>query len=188
MTAALSFADDGLGDAKRMHLIQGEYHVSDDLELVMTTTLGSCVAACLRDPIAGVGGMNHFLLPEGDDVRGPEALKYGAFAMELLVNGLLRAGAKRERLQAKLFGGARMSERLVDVGGKNVAFAESFLRREGITLGRGSVRGANARRVQFWPVSGRVRQLVLPKTEIVVVETQRSPAAPMEAGGEVELF
>lgn len=188
MTAALSFADDGLGEAKRIHLIQGEYHVTDDCDVVLTTTLGSCVAACLRDPIAGIGGMNHFLLPEGDGMRGPEALRYGAYAMELLVNGLLREGAKRERLRAKLFGGARLSERLVDVGGKNVAFAESFLRREGITLARGSVRGANARRVQFWPARGRVRQLLLPKNEAAMVEAERAAPAAADDYGAVELF
>ena len=173
--------------ARRIHLIQGEYFVTGDPDLVLTTTLGSCVAACIRDPTARIGGMNHFLLPEGEGAVGAEAQKYGAYAMELLVNGLLRAGAVRARLEAKLFGGARLSAKLVDVGGKNVAFAEGFLRREGIALGRGSVRGTQARRVQFWPASGRVRQLALVKYEENILQAEAAAPKP-DAYGAVELF
>ncbi|HVY02664.1 MAG TPA: chemotaxis protein CheD [Caulobacterales bacterium] len=171
---------------ERIHLIQGDYHVTGAPNVMLTTTLGSCVAACLRDPIANIGGMNHFLLPEGEGAQGREAQKYGAYAMELLVNGLLRAGARRERLQANLFGGARLSARLVDVGGKNVAFAEAFLRREGIAMGRSSVRGAQARRVQFWPATGRLRQLLLTKYDSALIEAERAAAKPDY--GAVELF
>ena len=95
---------------RRVHIVQGEYKVSDDPSVVVSTLLGSCVAACIRDPIAGVGGMNHFLLP-GEDTRpahAQDAERYGDYLMELLVNGLMKKGAQRERLEAKLFGGARM--------------------------------------------------------------------------------
>jgi len=94
---------------KRVRVIQGEYRVSDDPDVVLTTILGSCVAACLRDPHARVGGMNHFLLPgRADCPSAQEAERYGVHLMELLVNGLLQRGAKRQRLEAKLFGGARI--------------------------------------------------------------------------------
>lgn len=173
-------------DDHRIHLIQGEFYVTGNDAVVLTTTLGSCVAACMRDPVAQIGGMNHFLLPEGDGAQGREAHKYGAYAMELLVNGLLRAGARRERLQAHLFGGARLSGRLVDVGAKNVAFAEGFLKREGIAIGRSSVRGNQARRVQFWPATGRLRQLLLEKYDQSIIEAERTPRKPDY--GAVELF
>jgi hypothetical protein len=75
---------------------------------MLTTVLGSCVAACLRDPVAGVGGMNHFLLPDGAGAGTDAGRRYGAYAMELLINELIKAGARRERLEAKLFGGGRM--------------------------------------------------------------------------------
>ncbi len=84
--------------------------------------------------------------------------------MELLVNGLLSIGAKRERLQAKLFGGGQMADGLSDIGAKNAAFAEQYLAREGIPIIGGSLRGRHARRIQFWPVAGRVRQLALEMT------------------------
>ncbi|HLK23947.1 MAG TPA: chemotaxis protein CheD [Caulobacteraceae bacterium] len=172
---------------RRIHIVQGQHHVTSDPTVVLTTSLGSCVAACLRDPLAGVGGMNHFLLPEGGDAEGPEAFRYGAYAMELLLNGLYARGARRERLIAKLFGGARLAERFHDIGGQNVAFARGFLRREGIALDGGSVRGAHARRIQFWPVSGRVRQLRLVRGEVAVFAAEVSPT-PRADWGEVELF
>ena len=171
---------------RRIHIVQGQYHVTTDRNVVLTTTLGSCVAACLRDPLAGVGGMNHFLLPEGDP-GGPDAFRYGAYAMELLLNGLFAQGARRERLTAKLFGGAQLADRFYDIGGQNIAFARRFLRREGIPLDGGSVRGSHARRLQFWPVSGRVRQLRLVRGEHAVFAAETAPK-PRPDWGAVELF
>ena len=136
--------DRTLSDDQRIHIIQGQQHVSVDQGIMLTTILGSCVSACLRDPVVGVGGMNHFLLPgengcSGHTGRGANALRYGVHAMELLVNGLLQRGAQRSRLEAKLFGGARMMKGLTDVGELNASFAERFLEDEGIALVGGSL-------------------------------------------------
>lgn len=111
---------------RRVHIIQGEYFVSDDPNIIVTTILGSCVAACVRDPIAGVGGINHFLLPGKSPTAGAPDERMGVHLMELLVNGLLKAGAARERLEAKLFGGARTVKGLSDVGQHNIEFARRF--------------------------------------------------------------
>ena len=173
---------------RRIHVIQGEHLVTDDPRVLLTTTLGSCVAACMRDPIAGVGGMNHFLLPDGAGRIDAAATRYGAYAMELLINGLLSAGARRERLQAKLFGGGHLFDRLTDVGDQNVDFAEAFLMREDIALVGGSVRGTHARRIQFWPVSGRVRQMILSRGEDKVFDAETRGKLPADDAGSVELF
>ncbi|MGZ5927150.1 MAG: chemotaxis protein CheD, partial [Rhizomicrobium sp.] len=103
--------------------MQGDTYVSDKPNEVLVTILGSCIAACIRDPHLGVGGMNHFLLPHGSDV-GRDARCYGINAMELLINELLKSGARRERLQAKIFGGANVMAGLSDIGGRNAEFAE----------------------------------------------------------------
>jgi chemotaxis protein CheD len=173
---------------QRVHLVQGEFQVSSQKGLVLTTTLGSCVASCLYDPYAGVGGMNHFLLPHGEDFDGPDAIRYGAHAMELLINGMLHAGAHKNRLEAKLFGGGRLSDRLPDVGGANVAFAEHFLRHEAIAYLGGSTGGSGARRIQFWPATGRVRQLALRSADSDVFRSE--PIAPRLApeAGSIEFF
>lgn len=171
---------------RRVHLVQGECRVSADPSVVLATTLGSCVAACIHDPVARVGGMNHFLLPESPDSEGLVSLRYGAFAMELLINGLLSKGARRERMEAKLFGGGRLSQGLADIGAKNAAFAREFLDREGIAFSGGSLGGSLARRVQFWPVSGRARQLVLARGDALLF--QPKSASPADGGGTVELF
>lgn len=136
-------------------------YVSADPRVVISTTLGSCIACCMFDPVNRIGGMNHFLLPHGESAAGPNAVRYGAHAMELLINGLLQAGALKGDLVAKLFGGGRMSDNLADVGSENATFAEHYLRHEGITLLPGSVRGRGARKLQFWPVTGRARQLII---------------------------
>ena len=91
--------------------------------VALTTILGSCVAACMRDSRAGVGGMNHFLLP-GALVGKAEGVERGVHAMELLINALLQAGAKRDRLEAKIFGGARMMKNLSDIGAKNAVLCD----------------------------------------------------------------
>jgi len=170
-----------------IHIHQGECRISEDPAAVLTTMLGSCIAACLHDPVARVGGMNHFLLPEGENADRSASLRYGAYSMELLVNGLLSIGANRERLRAKLFGGGRLTEALTDIGEKNTAFAEQYLKREGIPLIGGSVRGSSARRIQFWPVSGRARQLSLGIPPVAIANAQTVSHLP--AGhGSVELF
>jgi chemotaxis protein CheD len=173
---------------RRIHVIQGEFHVSDDPAVVMTTILGSCVAACMRDPVAQVGGMNHFVLPGAEDrTKTGEAESYGVHLMELLVNDLLHYGARRDRLEAKLFGGAATMKGLCDVGVLNSRFAERFLRYEGIAYAGGSLGGDRGRRIQFWPTSGRARQVALIKyNETVPTKPPVAPAA--SAAGELELF
>jgi chemotaxis protein CheD len=173
-------------ELRKVHVIQGEFHIADE-DVVMTTILGSCVAACMRDPVARVGGMNHFLLP-GES--GDAGMRYGVQSMELLVNALLRMGARRDRLEVKLFGGAHLIDGLSDVGGQNAAFAERFVRDEGLTFAGGSLRGDQARRIQYWPVSGRARQILLAPTESKVFAAERRrPAAPVvEDAGALELF
>ncbi len=173
-----------------VQVTQGETWVTADAREVLTTVLGSCIAACLHDPVAKVGGMNHFLLPDGGGQD--RAARYGVNAMEILINGLLRQGAARARLEAKLFGGASVIAGLSDVGAGNVAFAEKFLADEGIALVGGDVRGTRARRVQFWPVSGRARQLAvsdgrtLAARELMVAEATLQQES--EAPHDVELF
>jgi len=173
----------------RVHIIQGEFYVTDNKDVMVTTILGSCVAACIRDPLAGVGGINHFLLPGTNGrVKAAEAERLGVHLMELLVNGLLKHGARRERLEAKLFGGARTVRGHNDIGKDNAAFAERFLRDEGIAYVGGSTGGLRGRRIQYWPVSGRARQILLAGT----AEVERPSAAPapsvLSNAGELELF
>jgi chemotaxis protein CheD len=169
--------------SEKINVIQGEYQVSSDPRVVLTTILGSCVAACIHDPVAKVGGLNHFLLPGESESEG---LRYGAFAMELLVNGLLQRGARRERLEAKLFGGACVANGLSDIGEQNATFAETFLEREGITLTGKSLRGFQARRIQYWPALGRARQMLVPPADVSVFRQEKP--APKPIAGEVELF
>lgn len=143
---------------KTLTIVQGDYAVSADPNVRFSTVLGSCVAVCLFDQGACVGGMNHFLLA-GDIQDKSKDLKYGVNAMELLINKVLRAGGDRNALQAKLFGGARMTEHARDIGASNARFAEEFLQREGIICVAKSLGGDKARRVQFTPASGAARQM-----------------------------
>lgn len=175
------------GEARPVHVIQGEQKISDDPDAVLTTILGSCVAACLRDPVARIGGMNHFLLPgmSDGDARAEDAERYGVHAMELLVNALLERGAARSRLEAKLFGGAKTIEGLSDVGNLNAQFAEAFLHKERIVNVGGCLRGLQGRRIQFWPVSGRARRIFLSFNEEPPARRAPPPAAD---AGSLELF
>lgn len=174
---------------RRVNVVQGEFRVSGDPDVVLTTLLGSCVAACLHDPVAEIGGMNHFLLPDGDSGGEPgRALRYGVHAMELLINGLLRAGGRRDRLAAKLFGGANVLEGLTDIGRQNAEFAERFLRRERIAVSSASLLGRRGRRIHFWPHSGRARQMLLDRGEEAVFATPRGAATVGPATGDLELF
>jgi chemotaxis protein CheD len=133
--------------------------------------------------------MNHFLLPgiEGKQTQpGGAAMRHGVHAMELLVNGLLQKGADRRRLQAKLFGGARMIKGLTDIGDMNAGFAERFLRAEGIAIVGGSLRGEQGRRIQFWPASGRATQMFIGLEQTA---SRTLPVSkPFATAGALELF
>jgi chemotaxis protein CheD len=165
-----------------VHVIQGENAVSGSGDTMLTTVLGSCVAACLYDPEKQIGGMNHFLLPENAANHSSSDLRYAAAAMERLVNALIKGGAVRGQLRAKLFGGARMMSGLPDIGRRNGEAALDFLKTEGIPCVSMSLGGNSARRVRFWPTSGRAQQLLLGRdTDDPAV---RAPPRP----GGIELF
>lgn len=175
---------------QRVHIIQGEFFVTNDAHVMISTILGSCVAACVRDPQAQVGGMNHFLLPgqEGESSAW-EAESVGVHLMELLVNGLLKAGARKDRLEAKLFGGAQTVRGQSNIGKANSEFAERFLAAEGIAHVGGNTGGPHGRRIQYWPVSGRARQILLTGARKVEPAPPRKPVQVIESNaGELELF
>jgi chemotaxis protein CheD len=179
------------GMERTVHVGQGDHHVSSSPDIVMSTILGSCIAACIRDPQLGLGGMNHFLLPEGDDAGSEEeARRYGVNAMEILINSLLRAGARRDRLQAKLFGGASMFASLRNIGAENAAFAKRFLQAEGIAVIGGDTGGTQARRIRYRPVSGQAMQRLLPDNDpnMFVRERKLAVPPPAQSHGDLELF
>ncbi|MDF2142336.1 chemotaxis protein CheD [Paenirhodobacter sp. CAU 1674] len=166
-------------DLRPHHLSQGEYAIGQPDGRPLTTILGSCVASCLYDPLTGIGGMNHFLLPESTG-QSAQAASFGVNAMELLINDLIKHGAQRGRFKAKVFGGARMIAGLSDIGAKNARFILDFLQREGIECTGQSLGGTQARRVEFWPDSGRARQRLLAEAKIVETVPLAVPAHDVE--------
>lgn len=174
------------GDEERIHVIQGSFEVSDRPDVVMSTILGSCVAACIRDPSLGVGGMNHFLLPVAPDMRSDDR-RYGVQAMELLINGLLQLGAVRHRLEAKLFGGARMTAGMSDIGAKNIEFAQRFLADEGIPVVAESLGGLLARRIHYRPALGTVQQHLVTDARVGTEEVA-ALRKPRVVAGDMEIW
>lgn len=180
--------------ARTIVVHQGECTVTADASLTLSTVLGSCVSACIRDRVAGVGGMNHFLLaaPGGQraDRFGAPA-RYGAYAMELLINRILTAGSGRKaNLEFKVFGGGVITPALNDVGARNLAFLGDFLAAEGYAIASRDVGGSYARRVLFNPVSGRalVRRLDAGNAAAIArQELQMARRAPVRAVPELEV-
>jgi chemotaxis protein CheD len=171
----------------RMTIVQGEAKASTDPRVEMSTILGSCVATCLFDPIARVGGMNHFLLAEPPAHVRNQAFDsdYGLYLMELLVNEMLNLGAHKGRMRARLYGGANLNPDLSPIGTANAAFARQFLERENIPKVFEDLEGTQARRIQFRPVSGQVRARLVPAD---TAPTQKPLGRPQSALGTVELF
>jgi chemotaxis protein CheD len=173
---------------QRISIIQGEHAVVTEPDRLITTLLGSCVAVCLHDPVAHVGGMNHFLLGEPGTERNlsPQDLqRYGVHAMELLINAMMIRGALRQRLRAHLYGGANMIAGLGSIGTSNAAFAQRFVETEGIAIGHVDVGGRKARKVEFLPYEGKARSTAVADMPPPLLPTTRQPAAP---AGELELF
>ena len=179
-------------------LLPGEYFVSED-DIVLSTVLGSCIAACMWDRTAKVGGMNHFMLPGDASRAGTDsdpiglAGRYGVFAMEQLINELIKRGARKSNLEAKLFGGGAVLRNFtaLNVGERNAEFVLNFLRTEGIRIASQDLLDVFARRVAFFPVSGRALCRKLPQADAAVVSAEQQYNAQIntnKAGGDVELF
>jgi chemotaxis protein CheD len=173
-------------------VLPGEYFVSSE-DLVIMTVLGSCIAACIWDGRARVGGMNHFMLPDGDASDGSG--RYGSFAMELLINEMLKLGARRETMQAKVFGGAQVMAGFtsMNVGERNTKFVMEYLGTERIPVVSQDVLDIHPRKVCFFPVTGKalVKRLAHSHPETLAVEERRGNAAfvaKSNSGGSVDLF
>ena len=141
-------------------ILPGEFFVSG-APMVVYTVLGSCISACIRDPFAGVGGMNHFMLPEPNEHRsgdawGGESTRYGSFAMEQLINGILKRGGMKHRLEVKLFGAGRIYEGNIDVGARNIEWVLHYLKDEGFAVAKSDLGGVFPRKVYYYTDSGRV--------------------------------
>ncbi len=177
-------------------LLPGDYYVTRGDE-VLDTILGSCVAACIRNPKLRIGGMNHFMLPRpsahGNDawekVAG-RATRYGSASMEQLINGILRAGGTRADLEVKIFGGGRVLSSMSDIGSRNVSFVREYLKQEGLKVVSEDVGTIYPRHVQYFPMTGRVRVRYLkPRADVVTQEQKflkRIEQAPV--AGEIDLF
>lgn len=172
--------------AEVIHVVRGQFRVSGDRQVELSTLLGSCVAMCLHDPIARIGGMNHFLLP-GSDPKSGGCVKYGLHAMEELINALLKAGSERHRLQASLYGGANVVPGLTEIGAQNARFARQFVKDEGFALVASCMGGKMGRRVRFNPTSGRGRSVCF-AIEKLDATLERDTAMPVRTNGTTELF
>ena len=147
-------------DIDAAKILPGEYFFTPK-DMVIVTVLGSCVSACIRDRVTGVGGMNHFMLPENNnDGEGllSSSMRYGTYAMEILVNDLLKAGASRENLEAKVFGGGHVlsSFSTINVGQRNSQFVRDYLKTERIRVTAEGLEDVYPRKVYFFPRTGRV--------------------------------
>lgn len=180
-------------------ILPGEYYVTESEEAI-STVLGSCVSACIRDPQRGVGGMNHFMLPEdaagvANDWLDPAvglATRYGSYAMESLINDLLKLGAQRERLEIKLFGGGQILTAMTDVGGRNIKFIRNYLALEGYRVCAQDLGGTQPRKVVYFPVSGRARLRKLRPVENRIISRHEQlyleSLGRHVSDGDVELF
>jgi chemotaxis protein CheD len=174
-------------------IISGECYVSQENEMI-ATILGSCISACIRDPLIKVGGMNHFLLP-GDDVTDAhlsESGRYGVFAMENLINGILKLGGRKDRLEVKVFGGGNVIQSSARIGSKNAKFVREFLNREKLMILSEDLEGEFPRRVHYYPYTGKVMmRLVRPNDTGIVIDAEeryRKQIMSRPVEGDAELF
>ncbi|MCS0584514.1 chemoreceptor glutamine deamidase CheD [Massilia pinisoli] len=146
-------------DCDAAKILPGEYYYTAK-DMLIVTVLGSCVSACVRDRVKGLGGMNHFMLPDGGDPGNPvsASMRYGTYAMEVLINDLLKAGARRENLEAKVFGGGAVLRGFsaMNVGERNAAFVINFLKTERIPVLAEDLNDIYPRKVYFFPRTGKV--------------------------------
>jgi chemotaxis protein CheD len=183
-------------DCDAAKILPGEYyHTGKDMLIV--TVLGSCVSACIRDRVTGQGGMNHFMLPDGggsDSSPVSASMRYGTYAMEVLINELLKAGARRENLEAKVFGGGAVLKGFtaINVGERNSAFVISYLKTEKIRVLAEDLNDVYPRKVYFFPRTGKVLVKKLMQTHNdTLAQRERDYARRLKVapvGGEIDLF
>lgn len=187
---------DRVNEVVAAKILPGQYYVTLRGEAI-ATVLGSCISACVRDRVLGVGGMNHFMLPADRDGRvgGAEptdANRYGNYAMEALINDILKAGGRREHLEVKIVGGGRILENMTNIGNMNIEFVRKYIQTEGLTLIGEDVGDIYPRKVMYLPAEGRVRVKklrALHNNTIIERETSyRDSLATGKVEGEVELF
>jgi len=181
-------------DCEAAKILPGEYYYTAK-EMLIVTVLGSCVSACIRDRVRGLGGMNHFMLPDSGD-GGPvsASMRYGTYAMEVLINDLLKAGARRENLEAKVFGGGAVLRGFssMNVGERNAAFVTRFLKTERIPVLAEDLNDIYPRKVYFFPRTGKVlvKKLMQTQNETLAKReldyASRLKVAPV--GGAIDLF
>lgn len=182
-------------NATVVKVLPGEHYVSSAADEMIVTVLGSCVAACIRDPLIKFGGMNHFMLPASADGTWGAAsatMRYGNFAMEVLINEILARGGRRERLEIKVFGGGNVLAASTPVGTRNAAFVEAYLQAEGLQVAASHLRGNLPRRVHYFPVTGKVMMRELRRSDDqIVLDTEKSYLTKLStppSSGDVELF
>lgn len=187
------FYDPAIGGyALRLH--PGDYQTTGAADETITTILGSCVAACIRNPFKGYGGMNHFMLPSSDDgewAGAPAALRYGNHAMEVLINAVMASGCGRADLEIKLFGGADFFGNTAVIGGQNARFAQMWLKNEGLRPMTLDLGGDRARVIQYTPATGVVKRRLLeqPRRQILEEELRyRETLAGQTVEGDIEMF
>lgn len=173
----------------------GEFAVTAKPDEVLVTVLGSCVSACIRDPLTGFGGMNHFMLAEDrGGVWGQEVMstRFGNYAMEKLINELIKSGCPRERMEIKVFGGGNVIDSSQAVGSKNAEFVLRYLAEEGLNPVAQDLGGDNPRRIQYSPTTGRVVRRLLGKTDADPIIREEADYAnglkSTSRAGEITLF
>jgi chemotaxis protein CheD len=182
------------GHETRVRINRGGHYVTSRGREMLVTVLGSCVAACIRDPFAKIGGMNHFMLPQSDNGAwgiASASLRFGNFAMERLINDILSNGGSRQNLEIKVFGGASIIGNGAQVGLRNAEFVETYLREEGLPIAAANLRGAHARCIHYFPYNGLVRMLEMPLVEPDVARIETNYVARLgtePVAGSIELF
>jgi len=172
----------------------GEFYITSKPDEVIVTILGSCVAACIRDPQKGIGGMNHFMLPEGSGNWGDDgqSTRYGNFAMEKLLNELIKAGCSRDRLEVKVFGGGNVTNARTLIGTQNAEFVLDYLKNEGIACAAQDLGGSLPRRIHYNPQNGRVVRRLMKTVESDLLIKEESDYAKSisskKIAGDIELF
>lgn len=174
-------------------ILPGDYYTTRE-DIALSTVLGSCVAACIWDPKFGAGGMNHFMLPGGGSEAAGSPARYGLYAMEVLINDLVKLGARKSELRAKVFGGGKVLKNMttLNVGARNATFVLEFLQLERIPVVARDLEDIYARKVVFFPTTGRALvKRIDPSSdnELIRSETEYSKSLEKKpVAGDVELF